>query len=112
MENFREVFGSRLKQLRKSRNLSQKKLGEIIGLSNNAISLYESAKHEPLFEHLVHISRFFNVSIESLLNISEDLHVDEYDTVIYLAKQSNIKPDTLRNIIFEISKYKSDPDDQ
>ena len=70
MNNFREVFGNRLKELRKSRNLTQIELGKIIGVSNNAICLYENSKHEPLFEHLVNISKFFNVSIESLLNIS------------------------------------------
>lgn len=104
--SFREIFGQKLRELRKSRNLTQRNLGEIIGLSTNAISLYETGKHEPLFEHLVKISQFFNVSIEYLLNLDEDEQPDAYDAVIYLAKENDISPETLKNLINEISKYK------
>jgi len=123
-KNYREIFGERLRELRKSRKLSQKKLAGILGLTDNAISLYEKGRHEPLFEHLVNIAKFFNVTIEYLLNITEDAKgQDDYDVVVYIAKDKNISADTLKNLldfspetlkalVNEISKYKRRPKNQ
>lgn len=57
----------RLKQLRKSRNLTAKQLSEIINVSESTISLYENGKREPDFKTLLNIADYFNVSVDYLL---------------------------------------------
>ena len=40
-------FGSRLRLLREERNITQKQLGSIIGVSPRMVSFYESGAHFP-----------------------------------------------------------------
>lgn len=61
-------FGDRLRELRKMRpNLSQKKLGEHLGLAESTISMYEQNRREPEYEILIKIADYFDVSIDYLL---------------------------------------------
>lgn len=46
MKDGRMLVGSRLKEARKKQNLTQSALGEYLGLSKSAISLYESEKEK------------------------------------------------------------------
>lgn len=55
-------FKDRLKELRKSLNLTQKELAEKIGLSAITIRSYESGRRAPNSEALVKLEEFFNVS--------------------------------------------------
>ncbi len=60
-------FGIKLKELRKEKNLSQRELGKVFNVCNQTISFWESGSREPDLDTLVKISRFFEVSIDSLL---------------------------------------------
>lgn len=62
-------FGKRLRDLRESHNLSQKKLAELAGLSSKAgnFSQYESDKVKPSIDVLIALCLFFNVSSDYLL---------------------------------------------
>ena len=40
-------LGARLKELRENKNLSQKELGKLVGVSHNSVSLYESGDRQP-----------------------------------------------------------------
>lgn len=62
---------NRLKELRKSRHLTQEELGEIMSVTQQNISKYENEDYEIPIDVLVKASRFFNVSIEYLLGVSE-----------------------------------------
>lgn len=57
----------RLKTLRSSRGLSQRELGEKLGIKESAISLYESGKREASYDMLKKLSEIFCVSIDYLL---------------------------------------------
>lgn len=61
------VFGKVLKELRIERKISQRKLGEDLGVVNQTISFWESGSREPDFDTLIKISKYFNVSIGFLL---------------------------------------------
>lgn len=58
---------SKIRELRKERNLTMKKLGESIGVAESTISLYETGKRQPDNEMLKKIADFFNVSTDYLL---------------------------------------------
>lgn len=57
----------KLKELRKSKNITMKKLGEKIGVAESTISLYENGKRQPDYDTLTKIADFFGVSVDELL---------------------------------------------
>lgn len=61
----------KIKELRNEHNITMKKLGEIVGVSESAISQYENGKRQPDIETLKVFADFFNVSIDYLLGKSD-----------------------------------------
>lgn len=62
---------NRIKELRKSHGLSQNELAEKIGISNQAISHYETEKRHPKIETWQKFANFFNVSVPYLQGFNE-----------------------------------------
>ena len=62
------IFGKKLKELRLEKGLSQKALGEIFGVCNQTISFWESGSREPDLDTLKNIARYFEISVDFLLN--------------------------------------------
>ena len=56
-----------LRELRKKRGISLKELGEIIGVAESTVSLYENEKRQPDFSTLNKLADYFNVSVDYLL---------------------------------------------
>ena len=67
-----EIFAERVHMLRKQRGMSQKELGEAIGLSHKSISTIESGSRTTTLEKLVALVRFFQVSTDYLLGLCEE----------------------------------------
>ena len=61
-------FGTKIRQLRKDRGLSQGELAEKLGTSQKVISDYERERTSPARERLPHIAKFFGVSLDVLLD--------------------------------------------
>ena len=61
----------RLRTLRKSRKLSLRELGELLGVAESTVSLYESGKREAPYVVLQKLSEIFCVSIDYLLENGE-----------------------------------------
>lgn len=78
----------RLRNLRKSKNLTTKELGEIIGCSNPTITNYELGHRSPDVETLCKLADFFEVSIDYLLGRTPSefsltaSHAPEYEKII------------------------------
>ena len=62
----------RLKELRKEKGISLKELGQILGVAESTVSLYESGKREASYTILHKLSEFFGVSIEYLLGDKDE----------------------------------------
>ena len=58
--------------LREQAGLSQKQLGEVLGLSNKAICTMESGSRGTTMEKLVILAEYFHVSTDYLLGITDD----------------------------------------
>lgn len=58
---------NRLKELRKKKNLSQGQVAHKVGLSRQAISLYERNKRWPEIANLTKLANFFNVPLSYLM---------------------------------------------
>ena len=57
----------RLKELRKSKNISQLKLAIDLNMNQNTISRYETMEREADYDTLIKLADYFNVSIDYLL---------------------------------------------
>lgn len=62
----------RLKQLRKQRNITQLKLAMDLNMNQNTISRYENGEREAGYNELIKIADYFNVSIDYLLERSDN----------------------------------------
>lgn len=57
----------RLKELRKTRKISQLKLAMDLNMNQNSISRYETGEREADYKTLIKLADYFNVSIDYLL---------------------------------------------
>ncbi len=57
-----------IKKLRTRNNISQKKLGEYLGISDRAISKWENGLSMPSSQNLITLSKMFDVPLEYFLN--------------------------------------------
>lgn len=69
-------FGENLKQLRKSRGLTQKDFGTMVGLSKAVVSKYETGMGYPSFDILVRIAQYFGVTTDYLLGVVRSKIID------------------------------------
>ena len=60
-----------LKMIRKQRKYSQLKVALDLNISREALSHYENGKRSPDIQMLRNMSRYFNVSIDYLINGEE-----------------------------------------
>ena len=60
-------FSNNLYKLRKESKVSQQKLAEFVGVSQQCISEWEKGKIEPTLSYLWKIADFFDVSIDFLV---------------------------------------------
>lgn len=65
-------LGSRIQVLRKERNLSQKELTEIVGVTTGVIAEWESDESEPNLTEIARLSKVFDVTIDNLLGAAQD----------------------------------------
>lgn len=66
INNYYKEVGKRIKSLREKRGESQKELGKILGLTQNAISKLEQGKTALTFENQIRIAEHYNVSHDYL----------------------------------------------
>lgn len=66
----------RLKEIRKSKGISQLKLALDLNTNQNTISRYETGEREPGISELIAIADYFNISIDYLLERTENPKVN------------------------------------
>ena len=62
----------RLKEIRKSKGISQLKLAMDLNTNQNTISRYETGEREPGINELIKIADYFNISIDYLLERTDN----------------------------------------
>ena len=72
-------FGGKIKQLRRSRDLTQEALADALGISAQSISKWECAYGYPDITQLPAIANFFGVTIDELLNNDADGKKQAYE---------------------------------
>ena len=64
-------FSERLKELREEKELSKQQLAKAIGVSDVAISRWENNLRVPNIINLVNIAKYFDVSADYLIGLSD-----------------------------------------
>ena len=79
-------IGAFLAELRKEKNLTQDELGEQIGVTNKTVSRWENGNYLPPVEMLQILSKFYDVSINEILN-GERINDSDYKNI----SEENVK---------------------
>ncbi len=66
------MIGQRLLDLRKDAELTQDELAAILKINKHSISSYEREKSEPPDVIKIEIARFFNVTVDYLLGLTDN----------------------------------------
>ncbi len=72
MRDFSEI----LKELRLERKISQKALGELLGITDRNIRFYENGSHRPDFDGLLLLADYFQVSVDYLVGRTENREIN------------------------------------
>lgn len=67
----RTNLGQRLKELREEKGYTQKQLAEKLGINSVTYLHYEKEQREPPLTLLADISRFYGVTVDYLLGLSD-----------------------------------------
>lgn len=107
-------FSDNLRLLRTKHRLSQKEIGDIVGVTSQAISKWENGIAEPDNDSLLKLSNYFNVSTDYLLgkNDVENQSIrydDELEKVLF-SKAKDLTDDEKKTIINVINAIKKDID--
>ena len=65
--------GEKIKNLREDLNMTQSVLGKALNMTQRKLSYIENDRYEPSIEDIRAICKFFNVSADYLLGLSDDL---------------------------------------
>ena len=105
-------LSTKIYELRKAKGMSQEKLAELVGVSRQSISKWESGETIPELERLVELSRIFEVTTDYLLKPGE---MDELTIrTEKLEKrqndlQSEVRKEHIKNIRAKLKKYGKSP---
>lgn len=80
------TFGERLFELRKTKNISQEELAELLDVSRQSISKWENDKAYPEMTRLLFMSDYFDVSLDYLMRGAEHDTNKEDATISYKAR--------------------------
>ncbi|MCM3761835.1 helix-turn-helix domain-containing protein [Alkalihalobacillus oceani] len=106
------TFGKLLKEERLKKNLSQVKLGEIIGVSQASIAAYERNEKIPRPHRLNKIASYFNLSPNELLGFhSPPPEIKTVHGVIRVPVMKKIAPNDPIDVPENIIEYTYIPDD-
>lgn len=65
------IIAQRIKELRKTCGVSQKKLAEAIGVDKRAVIFWEQEINEPKATYIRNMAKFFGCSADYLLGLSD-----------------------------------------
>lgn len=68
----KDSLGRKIKLLRIQNDMSQKELGDLLGVQRTSISSYESDRIKPDIDKIKTMAKLFNVSTDYLLGLKND----------------------------------------
>lgn len=97
------MFSDNLKELRKSKGLTQNELGKMCGVSGVSVYKWETGRVEPDISNIKKLSEIFGVSVNMLLDIAPaDGHEEERDEIYRMLRQL---PDDKLEQVMEYAEF-------
>ncbi len=90
------TIGERLLKLRKERNLSQEELANVLDVSRQTVSKWETDQSVPDFDKIIPLCNYFGITSDELLTGNENIKE---------AKKENFKSNFARNIAIGVALY-------
>ena len=87
-----------LKKLRAEKSVSQRALGEAIGVSQQSINKYENYEIEPDIRTLILIARYFDTSVDYLIGNSDVRRIAEETTSFDLNAEESTMIEQFRQL--------------
>lgn len=81
------LIGSRLKELRQSRGVTQSELGEKLGVTKASICCYEKGARTPTLDNLEDMVNFFEVSADYLLGYDKRVLTNKDNKAYYMTAE-------------------------
>lgn len=95
MRTTKQLLALRLKELRKSRGLTQEKLAELIGRDTKHISKLEIAGSYPSIETLERIAKVLDVELKDIFNFDglkdKTFIVNEFEKMIKFSDEKHLQ---------------------
>lgn len=105
------MIGERIKELRKSKKMSQSELGKFIGVSQTTVTAWENGRAEPSSSYVAKLATFFNVSTDYLLGRDtkeDDLKTADKNVQLIAAHiDDGTTPEEMNDILTYIDFIKS-----
>ena len=90
------TIGDRLLKLRKERNISQEELANILDVSRQTVSKWETDQSTPDFDKIIPLCNYFGITSDELLTGNQNIQE---------AKKENVKSNFARNIAVAVMLY-------
>lgn len=75
MDN-KQLLGKRIKEIRKSKNMTQEKLAELINIETGSLSAIESGRHFPSLLTIEKIAQTLEVELKTLFEFKHHLPIE------------------------------------
>ena len=75
------TIGERLLKLRKEKNISQEELANVLDVSRQTISKWETDQTTPDFDKIVPLCEYFNITSDELLSGKKDIIKEKNDSI-------------------------------
>ena len=99
MRTAKELLGARIREVRKSRQLSQEKLAEKVGVEPKQISRIEGGKSSPSMDTLEAIARELQVEMKDLLDYQ---HLIDGNIEANVLQLFNLMDDKTKKLAFRL----------
>ncbi len=102
MSSIKKLLGKRIKELRRSRNLTQEQLSELIGIETGSLSAIESGRHFPSMPTIEKISSVLNYEIVKFFDYNHLKNTEEKISYIK-GKIDTLSPEII-NLIYILTE--------
>ena len=97
------MIGERLYDLRKDAGLTQDELAEILLINKHSISAYEREKSEPSDALKIEIAKYFNLSVDYLLGLTDTPNPSmEHRSFLKLPQKF---PEAAKNSLYDYAEF-------
>ena len=85
------TIGKNLKRLRREKNITQDQLADILGVSYQSVSRWETGLCYPDIELLPTISDFFGVSVDKLIGVDKSIEQKKQRSILKVFRMQSVR---------------------